>query len=272
MAAHRLGPARAADVAVEADHAVGRRHHHVKVVADQQHAAAVALAHLLDQRVELELAGEVDALGGLVEQQQVGLARERAGERDALELAARELGHQRPLEVAGADLGERLEVAATPSEREKTADAERQRRVELQALRHVADAEARAAHDAAGGRREHPQEHAEQRGLAGAVGADQRDDLAGVEREIDAAQQLVAADADADACGLDQGRAQALVPHERQVPRTSTVWPATVKRWRAACSAIARPIAGAANSATPPQPSQIRNWPSCEASGTGQPT
>src|SRR5918996_3313784 len=59
VAAHRLGPARAADVAIEADHAIGRRHHDVQVVADQQHAAAAPVADLLDQPVQLDLAGEI---------------------------------------------------------------------------------------------------------------------------------------------------------------------------------------------------------------------
>ena len=83
---------------------------------------------------------------------------------------------------------------------------DRERREHLPALGHLRDAErdarmARAARsigrpskqDAAGGDRLHAGDRAQQRGLAGAVGADQRDDLAGRDLERDAVQRLDAA-------------------------------------------------------------------------------
>ena len=59
---------------------------------------------------------------------------------------------------------------------------------------------------AAAGDRLDAGEAAEQRGLAGAVGADDGDDLAGVDREVDAVQHLDAAVAGAQALDVKHGR------------------------------------------------------------------
>ncbi len=45
-------------------------------------------------------------------------------------------------------------------------------------------------HDAAGARRRQPEDRADQRGLAGAVGAEQAGDAAGLDRERDALQHV----------------------------------------------------------------------------------
>ena len=87
MLGHRLGNARAADVTVEADDAVAARHDDVQIVRHEQHAEATLVAKACDQVVELGLAGEVDALHRLVEHQQIGIAKERASEHHALQLA-----------------------------------------------------------------------------------------------------------------------------------------------------------------------------------------
>ena len=56
----------AAHVAVEAHHLVSGAHDQVQVVRDHQHAAAVAVAQACDQAVQLGLAGDIDALHGLI--------------------------------------------------------------------------------------------------------------------------------------------------------------------------------------------------------------
>jgi hypothetical protein len=89
----RIRRAAAADMAVEADHRVGVGHHHMQIVRDHQDAAAGAIANLADEIVERHLAGEIDALYGLVEDEKVGLAQDRAGKQRALELAARQRLH-----------------------------------------------------------------------------------------------------------------------------------------------------------------------------------
>ena len=57
----------------------------------------------LEEGDELPLAGGVDAGGGLVEQQQPWAGGERAGDQDALELAAGQLGGRAGGEVGEAD-------------------------------------------------------------------------------------------------------------------------------------------------------------------------
>src|SRR6478752_7663296 len=84
---HRLGNARAADVTVETDDAVAARHDDVQIVRDEQHAEAALIAQACDQVVELGLARVVDALHRLVEHQEIGIAKERTREHDALQLA-----------------------------------------------------------------------------------------------------------------------------------------------------------------------------------------
>jgi hypothetical protein len=62
--------------------------------------------------------------------------------------------------------------------------------------------------DPAGGRVDVAGEHAEQRGLAGAVGPDQRDQLAGADVEVDVDEDRVAVDGDGDALGVESDHAQ----------------------------------------------------------------
>ena len=57
-----------------------------------------------------------------------------------------------------------------------------------------------------------PHDRFEQRRLAGAVGADQRDDLAGGDLEIDAVERLEIAIAGDQAMGGEQRRAHASIP------------------------------------------------------------
>jgi hypothetical protein len=57
-------------------------------VRDQHDAAAAPVAQVGDPAIELGLAGDVDALGRLVHDEEVGLGEEGAREQQALELAA----------------------------------------------------------------------------------------------------------------------------------------------------------------------------------------
>ena len=136
----------------------------------------------------------VDAGGGLVEQQQLGLGQDAGAERQALLPAARQL----PASCRSRPCRPRRSMAARASLRRigEAVDArdelqvlqDRQVLVEAEALRHVADvaldllalradvvAERRAA--AAVGRQQ-PAQHAQRGGLAGAVGAEEAVDLA----------------------------------------------------------------------------------------------
>jgi hypothetical protein len=88
IAAHRFRVADAADVVVKANDPVGRRHDQMQIVRNYQDAAIAALANARDQAVKLGLTGDVHALGRFIKRQQFRLAQQRAGEKNALQLAA----------------------------------------------------------------------------------------------------------------------------------------------------------------------------------------
>ena len=210
MLGHRLRHARAADVMVEADDAIGARHDDVQIVRDEQHAEAGLVAQAPDQVVEVRLAHVVDALHRLVEHQEVGLAQQRAGENDALQLAARQLAELLIAHVAASTwprMSPTRSALSLAAEHQEALDRHRDDGVAVEALRHVADAQILApVHRAAVGLFE-PEQHTHQRRLAGAVGTDQRDDLALADVEIDIDEQVTAVAGDAEtARGDERGR------------------------------------------------------------------
>ncbi len=129
----------------------------------------------------------------------------------------------------------------------------------MQFLRHVADAQARrAAHVATLGL-EQAEYHAHQGGLAGAIGADQGDDLAGPHAELHVVQHGLAVEADRDPVETDQGVVHALPLQPAHRPTTSTVWLSTAKPTPAAPSTMAWLMAGCSSSVAAWQLRQIRN-------------
>ena len=75
-----------------------------------------------------------------------------------------------------------------PPELDEARDGERDGAIDLEALRHVADDQPRLAPDGSLVGRLETQQHPHQRGLAGTVGADQRQDLALGDVDVDALQ------------------------------------------------------------------------------------
>ena len=149
---------------------------------------------------------DVDAGGRLVEEQHLRLVRERLGDQHAPLHAA---GQRHDLGVLLVPQRERaqhlLDVAGIGRQAEQPA-AERDRRphrlerVGVELLRHQADQRAGGAivgedvmaadRDRAGRRRHDPADDADQRGLAGAVRPEQRENLALVDVEVDALERL----------------------------------------------------------------------------------
>ena len=76
-------------------HAVADVAHDRHVVRDEQHRQAEPLAQVGEQVEHRRLHGDVERRDGLVGDQDLGLERERARDRDALALAARELARVR---------------------------------------------------------------------------------------------------------------------------------------------------------------------------------
>src|SRR5258706_10076337 len=96
--AHVFGMARdstrhplAADMSVEANHAVARAEHDVQIVRDEEDAAMSMFTDRCDEFVKLCCAREVDGLRRFVEHQELGVARECPCEQYALKFTAGKL-------------------------------------------------------------------------------------------------------------------------------------------------------------------------------------
>ena len=200
------------------------------VRADQDGHAAFGEA--VDLVPELAPGLGVDAGGGLVEQEQLRLVQDGGGQRQALLPAARErprelalaVGETQPLERFGHPLPTSVHGVEPGDEAEILLDAEIL--VEAEALGHVADlaldrprlpddvvAETGAA--AAVGRQQ-PAQHADGRGLAAAVGAEEAADLAALDLDGEVVDHGARAEALDQAAGIDDRAHRG---------RTSTGWP-----------------------------------------------
>ena len=197
MKTSSVGPA-ASTVPVQQHGAVAEFRHAAEIVGrDQHHPALVAQrAQQLDDRL---LGLDVDAGEGLVEQDDPAVLRQRAGEEDALLLAARELADLALAEVAHADAVQRRSTAswslapgqaqhvhvAVAAHHHHVLDQNGEVPVDLLALRHIGDELAlqrlgcteppRIEIDPAASRDE-AHDRLEQGRLAAAVDADQRRD------------------------------------------------------------------------------------------------
>ncbi len=143
--------------------------------------------------IQLDLAIDVDALYRLIEHQQIGLAQQCPRQQDALQFATGYL-LQRPCDqVLGADFGQRrldCRASGTGHQQQKTQYRQWQRRIDLQLLRHVADAQARLAPDLAPTRLEQAEHDPHQAGLAGTIGTYQRDNLATPDAQVHTLQHV----------------------------------------------------------------------------------
>ena len=197
---------------------VGGGERHVHRLLDEDHGDAL-LAELLHDVEELLDDEGRQAEGQLVDHQQLGLGEERHGQREHLLLATREL--RRGVVEPAAQRGEQVErvvgrglgvlvVASVDPQRdlEVLGDAERREHAPPagnlddalagdQVRPHAADVDARVADGAAFGRDE-AGDRAQHGGLAGAVGAEQRDRLALAQLEVHAEEHLHLAVCDVD--------------------------------------------------------------------------
>ena len=182
---------------IDDDQPVGEFFGFFELVGGQHHRDAVA-AQRVDQLPHQKPGVRVHARGGLVEEHQFGSADQRAGQREPLLLPAGEptvggagrVGQaqraQQPLRVqrVGGVGGHQVEHLAGPG-----------RGIAAAALQHHADARpqprvvgdrVQPEHlDGAGVGADEPLAHLHRRGLAGAVGAQQREHLGGVHLEVE---------------------------------------------------------------------------------------
>ena len=212
-------------------HPIGGVGHHAQVVGDQQEAHAEFLLQLLQQCQDLRLDGDVERRRRLVGDQQCWLQRQRHGDHHPLPLAAGELvrvvvdptrgvrdadpveqPHSRLAQIAGmapvrlealgdlpADRVDRVEMRQRVLEDHRDAPAvdvaalrpaHRQQIMALEENAAAGDVAGRAVDDVHDGRRGHA--------LAGAAFAEDRQCLAGIEMEVDAAHRL-----DDALCGVE---------------------------------------------------------------------
>ena len=192
-------------------HAVAQQAHDVEVVADEQVAHAELVLELLQELQDHDLHRDVERRGRLVEDQQLGLDGDGAGDAHPRLLAARELVREARQKLArqAGHVGQRLDAALQRRARHLLQAADgigdgvgrRVARVEriARVLEHHLDARAvgvagegarphvgelgAGQPDAARGRIEQPVDQAHQRGLAAARFAHQADRLAAADGE-----------------------------------------------------------------------------------------
>ncbi len=208
MLAHHLGVSRAADMMVETDHLVCRFHHHVEIVGNHQHAAAVAIAHGGDKPIKLRLADHIDPLERLIEHQKIGPAQQRPSEKNTPPLAAGDALNRGVDQMPGADLVKDVSDAVARRAAGQGQEAGHRKGhavIHLHALRHVADAKPAAAKYASPAGREKPDDDPHQGRFAGPVGTDERHNLAVMNREIHALKNVPPLDMRMNAGSFDQG-------------------------------------------------------------------
>jgi hypothetical protein len=196
----------------EDEHPVGEQDGLVDVVRHQQHGRVVARAQVLEQAVHASPGERVERAERLVEQHQLRLADQCPGECHALCLTAGQGHRPRPgmgCQAHLAECGQALPAQAPAFVRAADLQTERdvrQHPLPRQQPRLLEDHRAalRDQHLAAVVRVE-PAEDAQQRALAGAAAAEERDELARGDRDVESAQDLPVAEGTGHAAGEDRG-------------------------------------------------------------------
>jgi hypothetical protein len=193
-------------------------------VLDQQDRDAGVARELLEDRHDAVGLGRPQAGHHLVEQQELRIGRQCAGELEPLAVGQRQRGRllitlvveiEAREHVAGVMAG-RQDVGAVQQRADQHVVFDGQPRKRAHDLERATNAAAAdrvrglaldalaPEHDAPVVRREHARDHVEQRRLAGAVRSDHREDFAGVDLEADAIDRDEAAEPLADAVDLEE--------------------------------------------------------------------
>lgn len=219
----------ATDMMVKTHHPIGRRHHHVQIMADHEDATIPTSTGLLDQAHQLILAMDVEALGRLVHHQEVRVPQQCPGEQNPLGLTAGQRPHGPVGKRADPDFLKHLAALSGRHRTTKRQEASHRQGkccVKLQLLWHVADPQPGPRGDLALVGAKQVQEHPQQQGFTGAVRADQADHLAGHDGDLDSVEHGLATPAHGHAVAFDQrvGHCGAGAgAQDGQRPRTSSV-------------------------------------------------
>ena len=144
VTADLFGMTGAAHMAVQAHHLIGRTHDQVQVVGNHQYAATQAVAQSGDEVVQLRLPYHVNTLHRLVQHQQLRLSQQRTGQQHTLHFTPGHSLDGTVDHVLGADLLKRRQGRCAIHARyqaQKAQHRQRQRGVDLDFLRHVANAQ-----------------------------------------------------------------------------------------------------------------------------------
>ena len=177
---------------VQTDYRVRRRHDHMKIVRDHQNSATAPVAVFADQPVKRFLTGEIDALNGFVEHQQIGLSRKGARQHHALKLSSGKIVHFSggQMEYSGFFQSLRYGVVGYGSgQMHEPANSQWQTAVNRQFLRDIANCGSQIAFHASFIRLQQAERGTYRGGFAGSVRTDQRDDLSRSNSQIHTAYQ-----------------------------------------------------------------------------------
>lgn len=240
----------------------------MQIMAHHENAAVERLAKCRDQIIEARLACLVEPLGRLVEHDQVRAPQQGMGKQRALHLPARQGAQLATAEASQPHLLKApLPLPRIPAgQREEIVDHHRQRPVDGDLLRDVANAKTGGAADATAARRQGADQQAEKRALTGSVRTDDRHDLATPDCNIDIPEDPLSAQRQTDPRRLDEGAVHyaASSRQEAQSPSASTTMRSIVKP--AAEASASRPGNSARGvSATLRQARQTRKPAACRS-------
>ena len=179
----------------------------MQVVTDHDDGCPRLGPHLFQQLIERRLPRLVETLRRLVKDQDLRFGQKRAGQQHPLQLPTRERDDLPPAKIGHAGTGQNGGgggIADRARQRQEAAHRHRQRRVEVQALRHITDPQARPMPDRARTGPLKPDQRPDQRRFAGTVGAEDRHDFPRCDGEIDAGQDRVVAAPDGKPLRLNQ--------------------------------------------------------------------
>ena len=177
IAGDRFRAAVAADVAVQAQNVVARRHHQMQIVADHQHGRARAALPVANGLVIVAKRDRVDARRRFVQHDKVGLAQHRPRQKQALRFAAGKCLQRRIKQVGDVQPRKPRAFCRLRDVAQEAARGHRQVGGRVEFLRDKAHFQPFGAGNGAAGRAFMPQYQREQGAFARAVRADNGEDL-----------------------------------------------------------------------------------------------
>ena len=171
---------------VETQHFVGFCHYQMQVVRHHQHGAIKFPTELVDQIIKRNLTIHIHTLSWFIQYQQLRAAQQRAGKQNTLSFTAGQFLQRRIDKMARLHAFQRREnigFTGAGAQTQETADRQRQRGVEMKFLRHITNTQFFLALNHAFIGCDQTQHHAHQGGFACAIGAEQRQNFAGLQIE-----------------------------------------------------------------------------------------